>query len=100
MLREDLALATRRVVLLELGDLVEQLRAALVVEPLGWELFRKTREPSSDICAEGCVEVGSGEEGIDAHVTHQASLAQRKPEMLWRRMGYSQLRNVVSSAAG
>src|SRR6478736_5761798 len=48
-LGEDLALGAGRVVLLKLGDLLEELRAALVVEVLRRQLLRLRRETVADV---------------------------------------------------
>ncbi len=48
-LGEDLALGARRVVLGQLGDLLEELRAALVVEVLRRQLLRRGGEAGADV---------------------------------------------------
>src|SRR3954469_5048310 len=84
---EDLPLTPRRVVLVKARDLVEQVGAPLVIEVLRWELFGDRRQPARHIRTQRSIEIGTGEEGVDAHRSHYASLAQRKPEKTWRLMG-------------
>src|SRR5205807_4854026 len=49
---EDRALRARRVVLGKLGDAVEQLRAARVVEVLGWQFLERAREAVARVVCE------------------------------------------------
>ena len=67
---EDLALAPGRVVLREAGDLVEELAAALVVEPLGGQLFRGGREPGARVALERRPQVVAAE--VDVEVNGQS----------------------------
>ncbi len=89
-LGEDRALGPGRVVLGQLGDLLEQLRAALVVEVLRRQLLGLGRESGANIASHRRGGVGSE---VDLDRDH-ASLAQRMPEKIWRRSGRSQLRKL------
>ena len=67
--REDLGLAGRRVVLGQPGDLVEQLAAALVVEPARRQPRRLPPQPGSRVGGDAAVETDA----------HRASRARRSP---------------------
>ena len=71
-LDEDLPLATRRVVLVEARDLLEQRGAAIVVEPLRRDVLRRAREPESRVFLERA---------------HEASAASRTPPYIQRLAG-------------
>src|SRR5262249_19105063 len=100
---EDLALAARGVVLVELGDPLEELRAALVVEVARRELLERTGEARPDVRghagggpARGQVHVDGppiGRRGVDD--LHTSSFAHRMPAKICRRIGRSQLRKLV-----
>ena len=94
---EDRALAARGVVLRQLADLVEQPRAAGVVEVLGGQLLERAREAVQHVLGQraflGAVEVrvdldggrrgcGRGWQGL-----HRSSRARRNPAKIWRRFG-------------
>ena len=97
---EDLALGAGRVVLGQLGDLLEELGAALVVEVLGRQLLRLGGQAEADVARHREAAVGAQAHldldrlGGGAGVHRPASLAQRKPEKIWRRCGRSQLRKL------
>ena len=61
---EDGALRPGRVVLGQAGDPVEQLRSAVVVEPLGREILRHGGEPPARVGPERDAEVGGIEVGV------------------------------------
>ena len=94
---QDLELGAGRVVLGELGDLLEQLRAAGIVEVLGRQFLERAREPGEDVAAERALLV-LGQPGIDPDPfavedrPQLRSLAILIPEKIWRRCGKSQLR--------
>ena len=98
---EDRPLGARRVVLGELADLVEQLRAARVVEVLRRQLLERLGQPVEHVVGERAL-VALGEPrvdpdlAVDAGGLHaHASQARRTPEKIWRRWGRSQLRKVA-----
>ena len=64
---EDRALGARRVVLGQARDLVEQLAAAVVVEPLRRQGLRRRREPGADIRLERAREIVGPEVDVDPH---------------------------------
>src|SRR3954452_8042563 len=65
---EDRPLGARGVVLGELGDPVEQLAPARVVEVLGLDLLERTRQPVEDVVGERALvagpEVGADDDGV------------------------------------
>jgi hypothetical protein len=108
-LREDLPLAARRVVLREPGDLVEQVAAAVVVEPLRRQPLGVGGEAPPHIGAERCGEVVGSEVDVDGdgqdssrqgglrsggwgRGTDQASAARRRPAKAQRAAGGKKLR--------
>src|ERR1700733_3554646 len=93
---EDLPLGPGRVVLDQLGDLLEQLRAALVVEVLRRQLLRVGAEAGANVLRHRLRGVGIE---MDVDRDH-ASLAQRRPEKIWRRCGRSQLRKLGRTTPG
>ena len=95
-LAEDLPLGPGRVVLRQLGDLLEQLRAALVVEVFRRQLLRVGAEAGADVARHRRRRVGVE---VDVDRDH-ASLAQRRPEKIWRRCGRSQLRKLGPGDVG
>src|SRR5205085_5424033 len=109
-LLEDRALGARRVVLGQLADAIEQLRAARVIEMLGGKLLEGPREPVQHIVGERAllvaVKVRVDANGLLCNGVlgrgrlHQRSLASRTPAKIWRRCGRSQLRNVGSRTRG
>ena len=105
VLGEDDALAPGEVVLGQLRDLLEEHRAALVVEPLRRQLLRRRREALADVFAQRVQAVLGSEVDVDlqrrgGRAVAQASLAQRKPAKICRRIGKSQLRNVTRATVG
>ena len=113
-LGEDLALGERRVVLGELGDLLKELGAALIVEILRRQLLGLGREAGADVALHRLAAVG-GEVDFDLDLLcgglgiqfgslkpfvvcggadQSRSRAQRKPAKIWRRCGRSQLRKL------
>ena len=93
---EDLPLGPGRVVLGQLGDLLEELRAALVVEVFRRQLLRVGAEAGADVARHRRRGVGVE---VDVDRDH-ASLAQRRPEKIWRRWGRSQLRKLGRTTRG
>src|SRR5581483_1697080 len=72
---EDLALAPCRVVLLESRDVVEELRAAVVVEPLRWQHLRRRRQPDAHVAAQRAGDIGRVEMDVDGDVVgHSAPI--------------------------
>ncbi len=94
---QDLALAAGRVVLGQLGDLLEQLRAALVVEVLRRELLGRGGQPLAHVLRH---RLGGAGVEVDVDRDHPASLAQRMPAKIWRRSGRSQLRKLGRATRG
>ena len=98
---EDLALAAGRVVLGQLGDPLEQLGAALVVEVLRRQLLERAGEALADDLGHPGERAALRQVDLDldraarAAASSSASLAQRKPAKIWRRSARSQLRKVV-----
>src|SRR5262249_19528339 len=94
---EDRALGPGRVVLLELGDPLEQLRAALVVEPLRRQLLRPGGEAGADVARHL-----RGGVGVEMGVARdaRAAPASRIPAKIWRRCGRSQLRKLGRATRG
>ena len=94
---QDGLLGAGRVVLGQLADALEQLRASGVVEVLGRELLERPREPVEHVVGQHPL-LGLGQPGVDPDLvgeeqrSHQSSLAMRKPEKICRRSGKSQLR--------
>ena len=107
-LREDLPLAARRVVLGQPGDLVEQLAAAVVVEPLRRQPLLLGGEAPAHIGAERLGQVVGSEVDVDGdgqdsrqgglrsggsgRGTAQASVARRRPAKAQRAAGGKKLR--------
>ena len=96
-LGEDRALGPGRVVLGQLGDLLEELRAALVVEVLRRQLLRLGGEAGADVARHRRGSVGVE---MDLDRDPSASLAQRMPAKIWRRCGRSQLRKLGRATLG
>ena len=82
---QDRPLGAGRVVLGQLGDAVEELRAAGVVEVLGRQLLGRPGEAVERVVGERAARRAEG-----GHASH----ASRTPEKICRRWGRSQLRNV------
>src|SRR5690625_2286656 len=61
---EDGAFGAGRVVLGQLGDVLEQGAAACVVEPLGWELFGAEGQAFGDVLTQGLVEITGGQNAV------------------------------------
>jgi hypothetical protein len=95
-LGQDLHLGPRRVVLGQLADQLEQLRAARVVEMLWRQFLERAGESVQHVV--GQHPLGRlVEERVDRDcvgAVHHRSLAIRTPAKIWRRWGKSQLRNV------
>ena len=104
---EDRALGPRRVVLGQLADAVEELRAAGVVEVLGRELLERPGQAVEHVLGQGALGA-VGEDAVDLDERpgdagdrfHHASLTSRRPEKICRRWGRSQLRNVGEATPG
>ena len=95
-LSEDRPLGPGRVVLGQLGDLLEQLRAALVVEVLRRELLRVGGEAGANVASHR-----RGGVGVEMYVDRdQRSLAQRRPAKICCRWGKSQLRKLGRTTSG
>ncbi len=94
---EDLALGPGRVVLGQLGDLLEQPRAALVVEVFRRHLLRVGAEAGADVSRHPRRGVGVE---VDVDRDRHTSLAQRRPAKIWLRCGRSQLRKLGRATRG
>ena len=86
VLLEDRALGARRVVLGRLGDALEELRAALVVEVAGRELLERLRQADANVgrhprerAARRQVDLDLDLAGCDLRRRHYRSLTQRMP---------------------
>ena len=103
---EDLALGAGRVVLGQLGDLLEELRTALVVEVLRRQLLRLGGQPGAYLVGHlgtlgaGVVDLDLDPVGRRGELHLPASLAQRRPANIWRRWGRSQLRKLGRATLG
>ena len=103
---EDRALGARRVVLGQLADAVEQLRAARVVEVLGRQLLERPRQPVEHVVGEAALvrlveaaldrDVGIGDRGH--RLTRPSRSAGRRRS--GAAAGRSQLRNVGVATRG
>ena len=89
---EDFPLPPSGVVVGQAGDLVEELAAPVVVEPLGGQLLGLGGEPLGHIISDGPVDPRRVQMDVDDRLDHHASWAKRTPEKCQRVWGWKKLR--------